>query len=149
MMAHNQEPNGQGMNDGFSKPSYDARLKFYSVVQNIMMAISIAQAEGELQAWHRLARNLFSMCKPYIKPEDAQTIMEAFAEIKRDMNLLYTDEQGTPSYKTNPVWEAYIDNQLQEVQDMIYESAKHMLLPIKEEDDDDMDMDSFESESDV
>jgi len=127
-------------NKGYTKPGFDGRLHYYKIIAWYIGEISSASFDGRYSQWHRYLRGLLSLVKPFIKPDDGKTL-EADLKVIREELLPYDNNVGmTKDNKINI--STTIDGRLQKVTDDLYCSAKHMLLPTK----DDGENDEYDSE---
>ena len=127
------------MEEKYTKPGFDARIHYYEVLKKYMLNLSIAPLQGDTIDWLQLVNGFFGLVQPYIKPTDAKKTKEELNKIKLQINLMQT---MTVNQNKSTV-DNYIRNALQECINNLYKHAKHMLLPIKDEDNDEWSEEDF------
>lgn len=130
--------------EDFTKPGFDARMEYYKVVREYMVNIAKAQYESNISGWIRLLLGLFALVKGYLKPDDAKKIKEELRSVS-----IKLDNTKRSYSASNAVVMINVDRQLQNLTEDIYSAAKHMLLPIKDNEDDTFDEDAFTKGSDI
>ena len=123
----------------YTKPGFDARIHYYEVLKKYMLNLSIAPLAGDTIDWFQLANGFFGLVQPYIKPSDATDTKNELDKIKKQINQM----QVIRVNNNRSIIDNIIRNDLQDCVNNLYKRAKHMLLPIKEEDNDEWSDEEF------
>lgn len=138
------EPTAPFDDESFSKPGFDGRLQYYKVVGGFMKGIAESSIMNDYDRWFNLLNCLFDMVSPFIKKPDDLAKDIAVVE-KKVYGYL-----GSCSNKNNQhVLNRAIESELHVLTRKIYGAAKHMLLPIQEDEDKEYSSEEFFRGSDM
>jgi len=143
----NEEPQGENSEDNsFNKPSYDGRLQYYKLAGSYMTSIAAASLNDNFILWLELINGLFDIFYPFIKPTDITEIEKQIEECDKNIDILAQSSNN----KTNQLTlNKFLEKKLHVLTRKLYCSSKHMLLPIKSEENDNLNVEDFLEGSDL
>ena len=141
------EEKGESINsNSFSKPGFDGRLQYYEVLKKYMMGIATASLESDYLAWLRLLNGLFALVKAFV-PNQGKDIKNKLISVKSNF-ANYNSGVMNDNINRSLVLST-LDDELQEITECLFVSAKHMFLPTSEDGEDEFDMKDFMQGSDL
>lgn len=132
-------------NISFDKPGYDGRLNYHAILKQYMVAIADASYNNNLNNWARLLRDMFGMIKPYIKSDDATACK---SDIERCESLVSVMSSCFNRNNQQSI-SITLRKNLRNATDDLYFKAKHLLLPVKTNDNQTFNEDEFMRGSDL
>lgn len=110
--------------EGFEKPGFDARLSFNRQVERYLMGVQSSMLNRRYDDWHINLWGLWSLFNPYIKRSDS-------ARVK---GLLRKAQQGlSVSGRNSNFFKGKAVIFLQDANELLIMSGKHLLMPLGEE----------------
>lgn len=129
----------------FDKPGYDGRLNYHAILKGYMVAIATASYQDDFASWVKLLMDVRGFVAPYIKSDEALKSEEEISKCESILNISYSCIQ-----KSNQVaMQSIIRKRLRKATDNLYNSAKHLMLPVKSDTESELDMDEFFRGSDL
>ena len=129
------------------KPAYDARLQFSMALRNAMDRINNVDKDNH-QAYFVQLFNYYSMVSGWIlDPQKNLDIKNNLFNVRDNINSWQNTR--TKSWN-NRTFATNLKNKLMNIQLLLFDNSKHLLLPTGEDDDDtDFDAEVFASQSET
>lgn len=124
-MAEPEAP--EAAEDQYSKPGFDGRLHYYKIVGGFMRGIAQASIDNNYDVWFNLLNCMFDLVSPFIR--DSKEIETLLTTVE---NKVYNSNNCSNQSNQN-VLNRNLERELHKVTRKLYQSAKHMLLPISDE----------------
>ena len=130
----------------YSKPGYDGRLQFYDIWKENMKIIALASYYADYPTWFNAIKQMYFMAQPYMPCDKAAEVKAKIKKLNNNINMISSKQS---SLLHNRMIKNYIQTQLENIQEMLYLYAKHLMLPISDEDESEYDFDEFKRDSDL
>lgn len=118
------------------KPSHDARLQYYRVLEYVMLNMKSAALLGNYLGWYRTLREFHIMIVGYVPGSKLDGIKERFAMAKH----LLDKQLGMSTYNRDRVVQtaqqyrvAEMDELFFDIEERLHVAARDMMLPTKVE----------------
>ena len=126
-----------------SKPGYDARLKYYEIVGDYLREIMDSIFQDDLHRLYRGLEGLSCMVTPYIDADDVTALREGLDRV----DTMFSKAANSSRHQ------AFFLNRVRKHLLKLYRElhvfAKHMMLPVNEEEVDEWDEEAFKRGSDL
>lgn len=119
--------------DKFNKPGFDARQHYYNILTGMIKSICQFSYEEDFRSWLKMVKQMAGLVSPFIEPDNKIILKEKIKKLDSLINV----QSSCNGINNKSMLSANLSIDLQEVTDDIYNFAKHMLLPIKIENDGD------------
>lgn len=137
--------------DDSKKPSHDARMQYYRVLEYVMINMKTAAMLGNYLGWYRSLREFHIMMVGYVPQDKLEGVGELFrqARILLDQHLAMTGHrdhvvQVAQQYRVSALDELYF-----QIEELLHRAARDMMLPVKAEDLEEFDEAKFLRDSDL
>lgn len=118
------------------KPSHDARLQYYRVMEYVMLNMVSSSLLGNYEGWYRTLRSFYNRIVAYVPPSKLDGIKQRFALAKH----LLDKQREMGSYNRDRVVQAAqqcrvseIDELFFDIEERLHVAARDMMLPTKVE----------------
>lgn len=123
-----------GESEYYSKPNFDARLKYTDLLSDFVTDIRIAVLEDDIDLYMTTVENLFNLCYPYIRNK---------TELETEVDNLRKRTDYVVIQGTNNVEFLTLRNKLNKCYRKILLNAKDLFMPSGVEDEEGFDEDTF------
>jgi len=119
---------------GNKKSSWDARKGYTDTLINLITSTINSNLMGELEEWENYMWNYFTLTKLFIPHDKYQKILilkKKISELKRPKGAVSAD------FFANKRYQQLAGSYLMQLQEELFGSTMHLLMPINDTDDDD------------
>ena len=134
------------MENTYTKPGFDARTHFYEHLKEWLNQIARATITSDFYALYIALSNYSILVEPFIRPEAVTKLKALQKELEKE----------TIAYQTRPINKKGLSMQNFSLQqkflnykEELYIASKHLMLPVKEEEQQDFDDKAFEEGSSI
>ena len=130
--------------DKFTKPGYDARLEYTELLRGRLEVINMYSSNRSFDGWLRELFVYFNLIAGFITPDDEVKINTTLKDLNNTLNYW-----KHASSKNNHKILNSMDILFRDATRLIIKASKHLLLPIKDDDEDEYDSATFFRGSDL
>ena len=132
------------MENKYSKPGYDGRLKYYEHLKSYWDRLADTTFNDDYMMKKKALRGYFSRTKAFIREKDCNIIYEMFKKVD---NMILQISSFSINNREIVVNKIIIE--LQDIEDLLFVATKDMLVSTKEDGEDEtFDIEKFMKESD-
>lgn len=129
-----------------SKSNHDMRQAYTTVMEKLVITVKQASISGNLHLWSRSLLSWFSHGEQYCKnPAIAKEIRNRLLIAKNSTSSM----TGIRDNKMLNMKKNNIDNELYELERLIYEQFRELMLPISSDEETDLTLEGFMEGSDL
>ena len=88
-------PKPEPIDNSYSKPGYDGRLKYYEHLKSYWDAIAKTSFSDDYAGWKKLLRGYFARTKAFIKTKEREEIINQFSIIENNIREMDTASVST------------------------------------------------------
>ena len=131
------------MENTYTKPGFDARIQFYEHLKEWMNQIARATITSDFYALYIALSNYCVLVEPFIRPEAVIKLEGMLKDLEKEVMGL-----GRPINKRGlSIQNFSLQQKFLSFKKELYIASKHMMLPVKEEEQQDFDDKAFEEGS--
>jgi hypothetical protein len=114
----------------YTKPGFDARIQYYEHLKEWLNAIARATITNNFYDMYIALSNTFALMQPYMRQEKADALKKMLTELERKTMDSITRPVGRKGMTAQGFG---LHQQFLKFKEELYIAGKHMLLPVKEE----------------
>jgi hypothetical protein len=133
------------------KPTHDARLHYYKVLEYVMLSSKVASISGQYMVWFSALRQFYAMVLPYTKHSRLNGMRDRLLAVQKTIMSLgvqsrFRDQAMTASVASRSM---ELDNLLFGIETDLHIASKDMMLPTGTVDETILDDEKFLRASDL